>query len=94
MRRRSSREAIRNHPLLQGVADVPTNPGRGGHAAMTATPTLLLASGQTSDGTPHLFAINKRTGERVGAVELPGPTRYGMSSWVHEGTQLRDHPAR
>ena len=80
-------EAIRNHPLLQGVADVPTNPGRGGHAAMAATPTLLLASGQTSDGTPHLFAIDKRTGERVGAVELPGPTRYGMSSWVHEGTQ-------
>ena len=54
---------------------------------MTATPTLLLASGQTSDGTPHLFAIDKRTGARVGAVELPGPTRYGMSSWVHEGTQ-------
>ena len=55
---------------------------------MTATPTLLLASGQTIDGTPHLFAIDKRTGrQRVGAVELPGPTRYGMSSWVHESTQ-------
>jgi hypothetical protein len=23
----------------------------------------------------------------VGAVELPGSTRYGMSSWVHEGKQ-------
>ena len=29
----------------------------------------------------------QRTGERVGAVELPGPSRYGMSSWVHEGKQ-------
>ena len=80
-------EFIRNHPLLQGVDGVPTNRGRTGHAAMVATPTLLLASGRTSDGTPHLFAIDKRTGERVGAVELPGLTRYGMSSWVHEGKQ-------
>jgi len=54
---------------------------------MVATPTLLSASGQTSDGTPHLFAIDKRTGEHVGSVELPGGTRYGMSSWVHEGRQ-------
>ena len=54
---------------------------------MTATPTMLLASGQTSDGTPHLFAIDKATGERVGAVPIPGVSRYGMSSWVHEGEQ-------
>ncbi len=54
---------------------------------MVVTPTLLLASGQTSDGTPHLFAIDKRTGERVGTIPLPGATRYGMSSWVHEGKQ-------
>jgi quinoprotein glucose dehydrogenase len=79
--------AIRDHPLLAGVANVPTNMGRRGHAAMTATPTLLLASGQTSDGTPHLFAIDKATGERVGQVELPGISRYGMSSWVHDGRQ-------
>ena len=83
----AQQEAIRNHPLLQGVPNVPTNPGRGGHSAMVVTPALLMASGQTSDGTPHLFAIDKRTGERLGAVELPGPTRYGMSSWVHDGKQ-------
>ncbi|MCH7533044.1 MAG: PQQ-binding-like beta-propeller repeat protein [Gemmatimonadetes bacterium] len=80
-------ELIRNHPLLQGVAGVPTNQGRSGHAAMVATATLLLASGQTSDGTPTLFAIDKASGERVGELELPGFTRYGMSSWVHEGRQ-------
>ncbi len=83
----SEQEAIRNHPLLQGVEGVPTNPGRRGTAVMVATPTLLLASGQTSDGTPHLFAIDKRTGERLGQVEVPGTTRYGMSSWTHEGNQ-------
>ncbi|HIC53838.1 MAG TPA: hypothetical protein EYM78_15240 [Gemmatimonadetes bacterium] len=80
-------DLIRNHPLLRGVAGVPVNQGRSGQAAMVATATLLLASGQTSDGTPTLFAIDKATGERVGEVELPGMTRYGMSSWVHEGQQ-------
>ena len=54
---------------------------------MVATPNLLMVSGQTSDGTWNLFAIDKRTGERVGAVEIPGATQYGMSSWVHEGKQ-------
>lgn len=80
-------EAIRNHPLLQGVPDVPTNPGRRGWSVMTVTPTMLLASGQTSDGTWNLFSIDKTTGERLGAVEIPGETRYGLSSWVHEGRQ-------
>ena len=84
---REQQELIRNHPLLQGIEDVPTNPGRLGQAAMLTTPTLLLASGQTSDGTPQLFAIDKQTGERVGAVEIPDVSRYGMSSWVHEGRQ-------
>jgi quinoprotein glucose dehydrogenase len=80
-------EMIRNHPLLQGVEGVPTNPGRYGQSAMVVTPTLLLASGQTSDGTNHVFAIDKATGERLGAVEIPGLSRYGMSSWIHEGKQ-------
>jgi len=80
-------ELIRNHPLLEGVEGVPMNPGRLGQSAMLVTPTLLLATGQTSDGTPHLFAIDKQTGERVGAAEIPGLSRYGMSSWVHEGRQ-------
>ena len=62
---------------------------------MVVTPTMLIAGGQTSDDTPQLFAIDKRTGERLGAVEIPGLTRYGMSSWTHEGrqyviVQLRD----
>ena len=83
----AQQEALRNHPLLQGVPNAPTNPGRGGHAVMTVTPNLLLASGQTSDNTWHLFAIDKQTGERVGAIEIPGPTRYGLSSWVHDGEQ-------
>ena len=79
-------ERLRNHPLLQGVADAPTNPGRR-FSAMVVTPTLLLASGQTSDDAWNLFAIDKRTGERLGAVEIPGATLHGVGSWVHEGKQ-------
>lgn len=80
-------EDILNHPLLQGVANVPSNPGRRGFPVMVVTPTLLIAAGQTSDATWNIFAIDKHTGERLGAVELPGQTGYGMSSWVHDGKQ-------
>jgi len=80
-------EAIKNHPMLQGVSGVPANPGRRGFPVMVVTPTLLITAGQTSDGTWNLFAIDKRTGERVGAVKIPGETGYGMSSWVHHGKQ-------
>jgi len=78
---------IRNHPLLRGVPNVPVNRGREGHVAMTASPSLLFASGQTADDEPHLFAIDKRTGRRVGEVAIPGISRYGMSSWMHNGHQ-------
>jgi quinoprotein glucose dehydrogenase len=78
---------IRNHPLLQGVPNVMVNRGRGGHSAMVVTPNLLLASGVDANDQPMLFAIDKQTGERVGAVEIPGQTRYGMSSWTHNGHQ-------
>ena len=80
-------KAIRDHPLLQGVAGVPVNPGRPGFPVMVVTPTLLITAGQTSDGTWNLFALDKRTGARVGAVKIPGATGYGLSSWVHEGRQ-------
>jgi glucose dehydrogenase len=83
----SLQDRIRNHPLVQGVEGVMINRGRSGHAAMTVTPTLLLATGRLADNTPVLFGIDKRTGQRVGAVQTPPAGSYGMSSWVHEGRQ-------
>jgi glucose dehydrogenase len=80
-------DRIRNHPLLQGVDGVMVNPGRGGLPAMIATETLLIATGQTADDRPHIFAIDKRTGRRVGQVEIPAPSTYGMSGFIHEGRQ-------
>jgi quinoprotein glucose dehydrogenase len=48
---------------------------------------MLLAPGQTADGTPHLFAIDKRTGERVGQIPTAGLSRYGMMTYAHQGKQ-------
>jgi len=76
---------IRNNPALEGIDIGET--GRSGHSAMMVTPTLLLASGQGSDGTPYLYAIDKATGERLGAVEIPGVARYGLMAYEHEGRQ-------
>ena len=80
---------IRNHPLLQGLDldESVYNRGRGGHATMTVTPNMLLATGVNIDGQPSLFAVDKMTGQRRGQVELPGLARYGMSSWEHNGHQ-------
>lgn len=79
-------EAIRNHPLLQGL-DIEVNRGRGGHSTMIVTPELLIASGEDANGDTFIFAIDKATGERVGQVPIPSRARYGMSGWVHEGRQ-------
>ena len=51
------------------------------------TATMLMAPGQTADGTPHLFAIDKKTGERLGKIRTAGLSRYGMMTYMHEGKQ-------
>jgi quinoprotein glucose dehydrogenase len=79
-------EAFRNNPLLKGV-NIDTNWGRRGHAAMMATPTLLFATGMTADDRPHLFAIDKRTGKRVGQVPTQQLGSYGLMTYLHQGKQ-------
>ena len=79
-------EAFRNNPMLKGM-NVDTNWGRRGHAAMAATSTLLLATGQTADNQPHLFAIDKKTGKRVGAIGTPRLGTYGLMTYLHQGKQ-------
>jgi glucose dehydrogenase len=83
-------DRIRNHPLLRGVTMTESiyNRGRSGHSAMVVSPNLLFASGINADGGAVLYAIDKPTGQRVGEIEIPGITRYGMSSWVHDGHQV------
>jgi quinoprotein glucose dehydrogenase len=85
----AEQDMIRNHPLLRGVANIDqiANRGRSGHSSMVVSPNLLFATGQTADNEPHLFAIDKRSGRRLGAIPIPGISRYGMSSWEHTGHQ-------
>jgi len=78
---------IRNNPLVQGLTNVPTNVGRTGHASLMATSTLLFATGQGSDSVPYLFAVDKRTGARLGKVRLPANSQYGMMTYIHDGKQ-------
>lgn len=79
-------DAIRNAPLLKGV-NVNPNIGRTGLGGVMVTATMLLAPGQTADGTPHLFAIDKRTGQRLGKIPTQGLGRYGMMTYMHQGKQ-------
>jgi quinoprotein glucose dehydrogenase len=83
----SVQASIRNHPLLKGVPNVPSNPGRSGHASLLVTRTLLMATGQGSDGANYLFAVDKRSGKRLGKVRLPATSQYGMMSYMHAGKQ-------
>jgi quinoprotein glucose dehydrogenase len=82
----AQQDAIRNHPLLKG-ANVDPNVGRAALGGVIVTATMLLAPGQTADGTPKLFAIDKRTGKRLGAITTAGLSRYGMMTYMHPGKQ-------
>jgi len=76
---------VLEHPALQGKPDPRTGSGR--QAAMFATPDMLVYAGFDSDNNPHLFAVDKATGEEVGRVAIPGRNRYGMMTYMHEGKQ-------
>ena len=79
-------DAVLNHPDLQDM-DIP-NTGYGLRVAqMTVTPNLLIHTGNASDGTPTLYAVDKQTGERLASIEVPAESSYGMMTYVHNGKQ-------
>lgn len=75
---------VRNHPLLQGI-DIP-NTGQASHATALVTKTLLIY-GEGRNGAPRFHAVDKRTGRRVGTIELPGRTSTAPMTFLHEGKQ-------
>ena len=83
----TQQEAFRNNPLLKDVKNLDTNWGRRGTAALAASSSLLFSAGQTADNAPKLFAIDKKTGKRVGAVATPRLGQYGLMTYVHQGKQ-------
>ena len=76
---------VLDHPDVKGK-DI-GNTGSGTVAQMVVTPTLLMYTDVASDGTPHLFAINKTTGESVGKVEIDEKSNYGIMTYTHAGRQ-------
>ena len=78
-------QIVLDHPDLQGM-DIPTT-GTGQAAPMTVTSTLLIYASHSSDGTPHLFAVDKASGEQLGMVEAPDNSSYGMMTYIHDGKQ-------
>ena len=63
------------------------NTGTGALVPMVVTPNMLVYSDTATDGTPMLYAIDKANGETLGSIEVPDRSRYGMSSWTHQGHQ-------
>ncbi len=78
-------DLVKNNPALAGM-EIP-NTGTGRQASQLVTKTLLMYTGQGSDGTSYLYAVDKATGERLAEVELPGRPRYGLSTFMHNGRQ-------
>jgi len=75
-----------DNPMLEGV-ELPESTGTGRQAAQLVTANLLIHTGNATDGTPMLYAVDKATGERLGAIELPVNVRYGIMTFMHGGDQ-------
>ena len=75
---------IRNHPALEGV-DI-GNTGVGSHATKLVTKTLLMY-GEGRSGAPVFRAVDKMTGEELGAIDLPGSTMTAPMTYMHEEQQ-------
>ena len=76
-------DRIKNHPALKGLS-IP-NTGQENHAVMMTTRTLLITA--PGPGAALLYAVDKKTGARVGTVKLPAPGQYGMMGYMHQGKQ-------
>ncbi|MGD2047597.1 MAG: PQQ-binding-like beta-propeller repeat protein, partial [Gemmatimonadota bacterium] len=87
---RDTQDLMRNHPLLRDLPnldEIIEERGRAYLAPMTVTPNMLLAASTNADNEPVLRGIDKMTGQIIGEVSIPGLSRYGMSSWEHNGHQ-------
>ena len=62
------------------------NTGQPTHATTVVTKTLLMY-GAGRGGRPQFHAVDKRTGEEIGVVEIPAPTNSAPMTYMHEGKQ-------
>ena len=77
-------ELIKSHPSLRDL-DL-GNTGSGTHATKLVTKTLLMYA-EGRGGRPLLYAVDKRSGERLGTVEIPAPSNSAPMTYMHGGKQ-------
>ena len=77
-------ELIKNHPSLRDM-DI-GNTGSGTHATKLLTKTLLMYA-EGRGGRPLLYAVDKRSGDRLGTVEIPAPSNSAPMTYMHGGKQ-------
>jgi quinoprotein glucose dehydrogenase len=76
-------------PMFAGVT-LPPQPA-GGQPQVITTKSLVVygtgRSGGPRGGAPTLFAVDKATGQEVGAVKIPSKTYAVPMTYMHEGRQ-------
>ena len=78
-------ERVSNHPELKEM-DLPIT-GTGRNAQMGVTKSILMYTGNASDGTPMLYFVDKISGEQLGGVEVENQTNYGLMTYMHHEKQ-------
>ena len=81
-------DRIRNHPLLRDL-ELPPVGGDSSRAGPLLTPDLLvyaLTTGGDNDG-PRLVALDKKNGEELGSVDLPGGAIGTPMTYMVDGKQ-------
>ncbi len=76
---------VANNPALEGIDT--GNTGSGNLVPMTITPNMLIYTDVNSANQVMLYAIDKATGQKLAEAEVPERSRYGMSTWTHQGRQ-------
>jgi len=78
-------DRIRDHPLLEGIENLQNTGFQGNATALVTKSLLMFAEGR--GGRSIWYAVDKVTGERLGAVEIPAPTSTAPMTYMHDGVQ-------
>lgn len=78
-------DRIKNHRALEGV-DIPKTGKPGAHPTILMTKSLLIY-GEGRGGDALLHAVDKKTGEEIGVIEIPETTNTAPMTYLHEGRQ-------
>jgi quinoprotein glucose dehydrogenase len=79
-------EEVKNHPALQGL-DIPKT-GKNIRGGVLVTKSLLfVGAARRGEGEPILQAFDKRTGERIAALDLPSLAYGAPMTYMRNGKQ-------